>query len=204
MENVSANRMELLSVKKRRKLASTGYTLLKKKRDALIKHFFDYVKQYKELSANTIEQLKEAYETLHIAQAVSGVNRVKSLAYSTKESFSATTQLKNLMGVKINALSVQKQPVEHNASLIGTSNYVTQAQEAFQNAVPELVKLAEIEQTIFALADEIRKTKRRVNALEYIYLPKLEETEKSIQDRLAEMEREEFTRLKHVKEQLEK
>lgn len=203
MENVAANRMELLATKKRRKLASKGYDLLKKKRDALIKHFFDYVKEYKERSADVIEQLSGAYDVLHVAQAVSGVNRVKSLAYSTKESFKASTETKNLMGVKITSLQVTKQPVEHNASLIGTSNYVSQAQTQFQDVVPELVKLAELEQTIFALADEIRKTKRRVNALEHIYLPKLEETEKSISDRLAEMEREEFTRLKHVKGQLE-
>ena len=164
-QRVPANRMELLRVKDKRKLASKGYDLLKKKRDALIKQFFEYVKQYKELSSDTVEQLQEAYDVLHVAQAVSGVHRVKSLAFSTRESFSVQHTEKNLMGVRVPTLDVQKKPVTHNASLIGTSYYVTDAQQRFQDTVPTLVKLAELEQTIFALADEIRKTKRRVNAL---------------------------------------
>lgn len=203
-QEIPANRMELLSVKKRKKLAQTGHNLLEKKRDALIQKFFEYVKEYRELAADTLIQLAQAYEKLHVAQAVSGVNRVKSLAYSAQESFSAKKTTNNIMGVKIDSLEIHKTAVTHNASLIGTSNYVTQARESFQQVVPELVKLAELEQTIFSLADEIRKTKRRVNALEHIYLPRLESTQKRISDRLAEIEREEFTRLKHVKEQLEK
>ncbi|MFT4250379.1 MAG: V-type ATP synthase subunit D [Candidatus Woesearchaeota archaeon] len=200
MNRPPSNRMELLAVKKKKKLATTGHQLLTKKRDALIQHFFSYVKEYKRLASDVTQQLQEAYTQLHVAQAVSGVNRVKSLAYSTQESFLTTYTEKNLMGVRINALELQTQAVKHNASLIGISEYVMQAQKQFQTVVPLLVKLAEIEQTIYALAEEIRKTKRRVNALEHIYIPELESTQKTIAQELAEREREEFTRLKHIKE----
>ena len=200
MSQPPANRMELLRTKDKRKLAQRGFELLKHKRDALIQAFVKHVEEYKKHSQHTLEELQAAYNVLHVAQAVSGVHRVKSLSFATRESLQATKHTKNLMGVQVQTLNITKLPVTHNASLIGTSYHVTDAQTRFQAVVPQLVKLAELEQTIFALAQEIRKTKRRVNALEHIYLPRVQETEKNIKDRLAEIEREEFTRLKHIKE----
>lgn len=199
----AANRMELLRVKKKQRLAQKGHSLLEKKRDALIREFFTHVQEYKRLSSDVSAQLQAAYEKLHIAEAVSGVNRVKSLAYSTNPSFKAITQTKNIMGVRIKQLDIQTQEVVQNASLIGISQYVIQAQKAFTTVVVRIVKLEEIKQTIYALAEEIKKTKRRVNALEHIHLPRLEHTKKTISDTLAEREREEFIRLKHVKKQLD-
>ena len=192
--------MELLRTKDKRKLATRGHQLLTRKRDALIQEYFRFVQEYKKLSSDVHQQLQAAYKTLHVAQAVSGVHRVKSLSFAARESIQATHQEKNLMGVRVTTLQLTQEPVSHNASLIGTSYHVTNAQQQFAQVVPRLVKLAELEQIIFALADEIRKTKRRVNALEHIHLPRIQATQKRIQARLAEIEREEFIRLKHVKE----
>ncbi len=200
MSTPPANRMELLRTKKKTRIATRGHELLEKKRDALIQEYVTYVREYKKRSKNTLEQLQQAYKQLHVAQAVSGVHRVKSLGFATNKSLEAIHEEKNIMGVRVQTIRVNKLPFKHNASLIGTSYYVTQAQEQFQEVVPELVKLAELEKIIFALAEEIKKTKRRVNALEHIHIPRLEETKKHIQARLAEMEREEFVRLKHLKE----
>lgn len=202
-ENTPATRMELLRAKSKRKLAVKGHSLLKRKRDALIRSFFDYVKQYRELRGRVHGQMAEAYDVLHIAQGVSGVNRVKGLAFAARPSFSLEFSDRNLMGVRVPAITVNQEQGGVNASLIGTSYYVKDAYDRFQRLVPDLVKLAELEQVLLKLADEIRATKRRVNALEYIQIPRLEELVRDISARLAEQEREGFTRLKHVKRQLE-
>lgn len=200
MSQPPANRMQLLKTKQQRKLAQKGFELLKKKRDALIREYVGYVQEYKKQNQQLIKDLTTSYNTLHKAQAVSGVHRVKSLGFSTKPSIQVNKKEKNIMGVRVDTLDIHTVTPETNASLIGTSYYVTQAQEQFQHTIPALIRLAELEKIILALAEEIKKTKRRVNALEHIHLPRIQKTQKHIQDRLAEIEREEFTRLKHLKE----
>ncbi len=200
---VSATRMELLKLKQRKKLAQKGHNLLKKKRDSLIKTFFALIGNYKKLKEETIKKLAQAYEVLHVAQAVSGVHRVKSISLALQKSFEITFSSKNLMGVQVPAIDVISKKVDSNVSTIGTSYYVKDVQEKFQKIIIDIVKLAEIENVIYKLAEEIVKTKRRVNALEFIKIPELEETEKNVKSQLMELEREAFTRLKNVKKKLE-
>ena len=203
-EYTSPTRSELLKVKAQRKLAQKGHDLLKRKRDALIRIFFEKIKEYKRLKQSTLEGLKIAFETLQIAQGVSGVNRVKGLAFSSNPSFDIIASEKNLMGVRVPKFDIKEKAVELNASMIGTSFQVEESRERFIKLVPDLVRLAEIEQVIFTLAEEIKKTKRRVNALENIKIPELAATEKKIKDQLAEIEREAFVRLKNVKQKMER
>ncbi len=195
-------RMELLRVKAKKKLAQKGHGLLKKKRDSLIRTFFELIKDYKTLKADVQRSLDEAYEELRVAQAVSGVNRVKSLAFSTNETCNVSFTTRNLMGVQVAELSIDEKENGLNVSLLGLSQYVENARKNYVQLLPTLLKLAEIENTIFKLADEIVKTKRRVNALEYIKIPELVAVEKNIKAQLAEMERESFIRLKKTKERL--
>lgn len=203
-QQTSITRMELLRLRAKKKLAKKGHDLLKKKRDTLIKEFFSLIKEYKELKRATVDELRTAFDTLHVAQAVSGVNRVKGLAFSAEPSCEVNAQTKNLMGVKVPRFTIKELPeASINASLIGTSNYVQQAREGFVQLLPDMVKLAETEQVIFTLAEEIKKTKRRVNALEYIKIPEMEHQETLIKTQLAEAEREAFGRLKNVKKKLE-
>ncbi len=202
-EPTSATRSELLKVKAQKKLAIKGHSLLKRKRDALIRVFFEKIQEYKVLKKRTLNQLQEGYDSVRIAQGVSGVNRVKGLAYSMTPSFNIVASKQNLMGVKVPKFELKDLGVQLNSSLIGTSYYVEEARLTFVKTVPDLVRLAEVEQVIFTLAEEIKKTKRRVNALEYIKIPEIEGIEKHIKDRLAEVEREAFFRLKNVKKKLE-
>jgi V/A-type H+-transporting ATPase subunit D len=176
---------------------------LKKKRDSLIKEFFTLIRSYKELKEATITQLDVAFENLHIAQAVSGVNRVKGLAYARTPTCRIDATTNNLMGVKIPKFTITPLESELNASLIGTTYYVDKAQESFTKLLPSIVQLAEKEQVIFTLAEEIKKTKRRVNALEFIKIPEMESQERLIKMQLAEIERESFARLKNVKRKID-
>ena len=203
-EYTSPTRSELLKVKAKRKLAQKGHDLLKKKRDALIRIFFDKIKEYKFLKQSTLEGLGSAFSILHVAGGVSGVNRVKGLAFSSNPTFDIVPSVQNLMGVKVPKFTIEKKEIEDDVVRLGSGYYVRWAQDNFIKLVPDLVRLAEVEQVIFTLAEEIKKTKRRVNALEYIKIPQLTVTEKGIKDQLAEIEREAFVRLKNVKQKIEK
>ena len=203
-QQISITRMELLKLRSKKKLAKKGHDLLKKKRDTLIKEFFTLIKEYKELKQQTVENLGVAFKTLNIAQGISGVNRVKGLAYSAQPSCVVNGETKNLMGVRVPKFTIEcVQKAGFNASLIGTSYHVKKARDAFVDLLPAMVRLAETEQVIFTLAEEIKKTKRRVNALEYIKIPEMEHQENVIKTQLAEVERESFARLKNVKKKLE-
>ena len=203
MSQPSVTRMELLRVKDRKKLAKKGHDLLKKKRDTLIKEFFALIENYKELKKDTLEKLSKAFEVLRVSQGVSGVNRVKGLAMASKPSFELEASTKNLMGVKVPKFEIASKDSGWNASAIGTSYHVERARKLFVDLFPDMVKLAEIEAVVFKLAEEIKKTKRRVNSLEHIKIPEMEQTENYIKSQLSEMEREEFTKLKNVKKKLE-
>lgn len=203
MNDIAPTRMELLKIKQRGKLAKKGHNLLTRKRDALIREFIALARTHKERTQAANKRLETAFDTLHIAQAVSGVNRLKGLAYSAQPAFTLMHETRSVMGVKVPVAQVSQQEASMNASLIGTSTYVTDARESFSGLVVELIKLAEVEQALGALAEEIRRTKSRVNALEYIHIPRIAEQQKYIVNRLAENEREEFVRLKHIKEKLE-
>ena len=198
---MNPTRSELLKTKQRKKTAKKGHLLLKKKRDALIRKFFELIKDYKILKIKTIEKLNQSYKVLHKAQGVSGVNRVKSLSFSSEKSMMLKLKKTNMMGVEIPKFELESTKHTMNASKIGISYYVEDARNKFLDLLPDLIKLSEIEQVIYALAEEIKKTKRRVNALEYIKIPELESQEKTIKERLAEIERESFVRLKNVKKE---
>lgn len=201
--NIIPTRMELLKTRQQKKTAIKGHSLLKKKRDALIREFFILIKDYKELKQKTITKLQNAYKVLSISQGVSGVNRVKGLAYSSEKAFNIELSTSNLMGVKVPKLIFSSMPATFNASLIGASYYVEDTRNKFLELMPEMIKLAEIELVIKELAEEIKKTKRRVNALEYVKIPQIEDKEKQIANRLSEMERESFIRLKNVKKKIQ-
>lgn len=202
-EYTSPTRSELLKLNAKRKLAEKGHDLLKRKRDGLIRIFFEKIKEYKTLKQETLVGLGGAFNTLRVAEGVSGVNRVKGLAFSSDPSFEVVASTQSLMGVRVPEFKIQEKPVQINASMIGTSFYVDEARKKFIHLVPDLVRLSEVEQIIFTLAEEIKKTKRRVNSLEFIKVPELIAAEKEIKDKLAEIERESFVRLKNVKQKIE-
>lgn len=196
-------RQQLLKTKKQVKLATRGHSLLKKKRDSLIRKFFELVENYKELKKETILLLQKAYKELHKAEGVSGVNRLKSLSFSKELGFSLVAKNTNYMGVPITSYDLHLRKTGYNASTIGTSYYVEQTRKLFQKSLPNIVKLTEIEQVIYKLAEEIKKTKRRVNSLENIKIPGLQQRQRKIEQRLEEVERESFFRLKNVKKKIQ-
>ena len=198
-----ATRSELLELKKQIKLSTTGHRLLKMKRDSLIAEFFNILDKAKGIRTGIQDKYDRAMERLSIAKAIEGTIGVKSAAFAALENPEMDLTTKNIMGIvvpQIQSRSVKKRIDERGYGIIGTSSRIDEAAEAFEDLVEDIVLAAEIETTMRRLLDEIEKTRRRVNALEFRVIPNLESQEAFIRLRLEELERENIFRLKRFKE----
>ncbi len=198
-----ATRSELLELKKQIKLSTTGHRLLKMKRDSLIAEFFNILDKAKGIRSGIQDKYDRAMERLSIAKAIEGTIGVKSAAFAALENPELELTTKNIMGIvvpEIESRSVKKRIDERGYGIIGTSSRIDEAAEAFEDLVEDIVIAAEIETTMRRLLDEIEKTRRRVNALEFRVIPNLESQEAFIRLRLEELERENIFRLKRFKE----
>jgi V/A-type H+/Na+-transporting ATPase subunit D len=201
-DNIKPTRSELLDLKKRIALSQSGHKLLKMKRDGLIMEFFEIMDKAKNARAELLESYEDATHKIAIARAVEGNVAVTSAAFSLKEQPDINLQSKNVMGVvvpKIESSGIQKQIQERGYGVIGTTSRIDEAAEAYEKLVEQIIISAEIESAMKKLLEDIEKTKRRVNALEFKVIPELKEAEQFIKLRLEEMERENTFRLKKIK-----
>ena len=201
-DNIKPTRSELIDLKKRIKLSQSGHKLLKMKRDGLILELFAILEKAKDVRAELEKQFAVASQKLAIAKSVEGVVVVKSTAFALKDSPKIELVSKNVMGVvvpKIEASSVHKALNEHGYGIIGTSSRIDEAVDANEILVEKIILAAEIETTMKKLLEDIEKTKRRVNALEFKVIPELSDAKDFIVLRLEEMERENTFRLKRIK-----
>lgn len=207
IDGINPTRMELLSLKNRTKLAVKGHGLLKEKRDALIKEFFDILDRVKGVREAAEKSLKEANEALLEAQIAMGDLAVRKASLSVKESIDVDIKSRSVMGVSVPVTNVKMEErsiIDRGYSFSDTTIQLDEAAKKFEESIKFLIELGEVEKTIFLLAEEIEATKRRVNALEHIMIPRFENTEKYIDMRLQEMERENFVRLKMIRSTIEK
>ena len=208
IEGVSPTRMELLRLRRREQLAVKGHDLLREKRDALIAEFLDVVGEVRDARMVAEEKLKEAFEYLIIAQAGLGVEEVRQLSLMTAREIPMDFSMRSIMGVNVPIIELpedlSREVTERGYGLMDSSSAVDSCAKRFEEALAKIIKLAELEEAVRNLAGEVEKTKRRVNALEYVMIPRLKTTRKYIQMRLEEMERENFTRLKKIKAILER
>ncbi len=203
---VSPTRMELMKLRKRVGLAQKGHDLLREKMDALVMEFFEVLRRIQESRVKALEQLSGAYRALSSCLAVMGTLETVQAARETRREFQLEISTRFVMGIAVPAVAVgavERNAVKRGYSLHMTSSELDEASREFERALKLLVEFAELEASAFALARELEKTKRRVNALEYILIPRLREALKFIMMRLDEMERENFTRLKRIKAILE-
>jgi V/A-type H+-transporting ATPase subunit D len=206
IEGVNPTRMELLKLKGKVKLAEKGHRLLKEKRDALIMEFFNILEEARGVRRKTEAKLAEAFRALILAQAILGGIKVWEASMAVKPVDGVEIRSRNIMGVRVPVLEVgetRRSLLERGYGLIDTSAQLDEAASRFEEALKSVIELAEIEKSIRLLAEEIESTKRRVNALENIVIPRLTATVKYIKMRLDEMERENFFKLKRIKTMIE-
>jgi len=200
--DIKPTRSELIKLKKKIKLAKSGYNLLKKKRDGLILDFFEILKKAKTLRQELTEEYEVALEKINMARAVEGDIALKSLAMAVSQAPDIQLHTKNIMGVvvpRIESIGLQKPMTERGYGIYASSSLTDDASSSFERVVEKVILAAEIETSMKKLLHEIEKTKRRVNALEFAVIPKMESVAGFIRLRLEEMERESIFRLKRIK-----
>ncbi|MBQ2807264.1 MAG: V-type ATP synthase subunit D [Clostridia bacterium] len=206
--NVNPTRMELKKMKTRYANARRGHKLLKDKRDGLMKQFLETVRQNKELRERVETSLSGVYGSLSIAAAVSGPAVLEESLMLPKKEGKLDVRYRNVMSVTVPEFSLEIVGKDgqdsYNYGLVFTSGELDASLAQMNALLEDLVALAESEKTVQLLAEEIEKTRRRVNALEYIMIPKYLATIKSIKMKLDENDRGNTTRLMKVKDMMVK
>ncbi len=205
--NVNPTRMEMTRLKKQLKTAIRGHKLLKDKLDELMKQFLDIVKENKRLREEAEKALDSAYKNFIIARAVLSQEFLGEALMMPKQSVAVDVSVKNIMSVNVPVFDFKTEDNQSDIYPYGlafTSGELDSAMESFSDAMQPLLRLAESEKTAQLLAQEIEKTRRRVNALENVMIPNYEETIKYISMKLEENDRASTTRLMKVKDMIAK
>ena len=201
---VTPTRMVLNHLKGRLKTARRGHKLLKDKRDELMRQFLDVVKENKVLRVRVEEGLTAAFSSLQVASSIMSPEMLEQALLYPRQSVELDMKVKNVMSVKVPKYSFQTKnndPSEiYPYGFAQTSGELDDALDRMAKVFEDMLKLAEVEKSMQLMAQEIEKTRRRVNALEYVMIPELEENIKYITMKLAENENATKVRLMKVKE----
>ncbi|WP_346888450.1 V-type ATP synthase subunit D [Clostridium sp. UBA1056] len=207
--NVNPTRMELSKLKKRLTTATRGHKLLKDKQDELMRRFIDLIKYNNKLRGEVEEKLQGAFKDFLMASAAISPEFLEEAISYPKESISLELAEKNIMSVNVPVMNFVRKLEGDSGSIYPYGFYSTSSEldnsiEQLYLILPKLLELAEVEKSCQLMADEIEKTRRRVNALEYMTIPQLQETIKYIKMKLDENERGALSRLMKVKDMMEK
>lgn len=202
---VNPTRMELRRLKTRLATATRGHKLLKDKSDEMIRRFMELVRLNKSLREEIEGEVGEALRSFMLARAVSASEDIEQVLSMPKVEVTIEADTKNIMGVDVPDVRITMPPAEDLLpyAFTGTPSDLDAAVIKISGLMERLLRLAEVEKTCNMLADEIEKNRRRVNALEYVMIPQLNETIKYILMKLDENERGTLTRLMKVKSLME-
>ncbi len=202
---VNPTRMELSTLKKRLKVAIRGHKLLKDKRDEMMRKFVDFVRENSKLRRSVERELTSAMRDFLMARAAMSSEALETAVLMPARTLQIDVSMRNIMSLNVPLFKmVQGEGASvYPYGFLDTSGELDEAISKLDKILEHMVKLAEMEKACNMLADEIEKTRRRVNALEYIMIPDMEETIKYIKMKLDESERGARVRLMKVKEMLE-
>ncbi len=203
--NVNPTRMELTRLKRRLKTAARGHKLLKDKRDEMMRRFVMLVRENAKLREQVEKELSLALGEFSLCRGVMEPAMLEEALMYPARSVDLTIGKDNIMSVEVPTIQVVEGTLQETVLSYGlaqTSSQLDGAIAGLAAILPQMIKLAEIEKTCNLLADEIEKTRRRVNALEYVMIPDLEDTIRYITMKLDENERSNLTRLMKVKDMI--
>jgi V/A-type H+/Na+-transporting ATPase subunit D len=204
MRNMAPTKTNLLKLKDELKFARLGYDLLDQKRNILILELLNLVDQASDYQARVEKALADAYDALKNAALEMGTLELVQLSRSVHIEADISLKQRRVMGVSLPVVETEFTEHPPYYSPTGTSFWADGALREFRNALEMMGRLAELKVSIMRLASEVKKTIRKVNALEKIAIPDLKETVAFIGNRLEENERDMFVLMKMVKDRLEK
>ena len=202
---VNPTRMELTRLKNRLKVAARGHKLLKDKRDEMVRRFMQLIRENKSLREQVEKELGVALTSFTMASLSMSEEEMNAALLAPARKGEIEVSLENIMSVNVPKIEFEEHEVVNSFypyGMLGTVGELDVAVDKLASVLPSLVKLAQLEKTCNMLADEIEKTRRRVNALEYVMIPQMEETIKYITMKLDENERGNLTRLVKTKEMM--
>ncbi|HFI0462747.1 TPA: V-type ATP synthase subunit D [Streptococcus suis] len=202
--NVNPTRMELSILKERLKTASRGHKLLKDKQDELMRQFILKVKENNRLRQAVEAKLTAAMSDFVMAKSLSSDQMVQEMLSIPQKEVNLRIQLESIMSVKVPKIfaDIKENSLdsEFPYSFLASNAEMDQAIAAVSDSLKDMLDLAALEKACQLMADEIEKTRRRVNALEYRTIPQLEETIYFIEMKLEEAERAQVTRMMKIKD----
>lgn len=203
---VSPTRMELTRLKGKLRTAQRGHKLLKDKRDELMKQFLETVREVRALRAEVEEELMTVHASFTVASALMSSEAMEQALLYPKQSVVLTQTTQNIMSVNVPVYDFQTQTRSDSDiypyGFAATSGELDTAVDALGKVFKKLLKLAEIEKSAQLMAEEIEKTRRRVNALEYVMIPDTQEAIRYINMKLDENDRATTIRLMKVKDMI--
>lgn len=203
-EQIAPTRSNLLQRRDQLKLANRGADLLKRKRDALIAEFFDLVKESLAARRQLNGITQEAYFSLFLANAWDGPQAVQSLSLAEGKNIEVDITVENIFGVKVPQVQAPEFSNDLPFSPINAGARTLDAAKQFRELTDALIKVAATETRLRRVGEEIKKTSRRVNALEQMVVPGIQQQIRGIRNVLDQRALEEVTVLKRIKEKLDK
>ncbi len=202
MENVAATRMALLERRAQIKLASDGAELLRGKREALLKELLSRIRELRALREELDTRGRLARAAISMAQAIRTTPEVRSVGHAGRRTLEVAIEFERVWGLELasaDARALVRQPDKRGVGRLDVSPHILEAAEAAEMTLEKLIECAPIERNLQLLGGEIRKTSRRINALEEHLLPRLKNEARGIVRVLDEREREDRFRLKRIK-----
>ena len=199
--NVKPTRMELSSLKGTLGIATRGHKLLKDKQDELMRNFIDMIRRNNELREEVEQELTEALASFILSKALMDENFIEEIAAITQSNVELNIQMENIMSVNVPKMdfNIEEKQGPLTYGYLNSNAELDESLNTLSHLLPKLLELVEIEKACQLLADEIEKTRRRVNALEYRMIPDTEETIEYISMKLEENERASITRMMKIK-----
>jgi V/A-type H+-transporting ATPase subunit D len=201
---VLPTKIELIGTRRRLQTAVRVKKVLDDKRDVLLKRLDEMIQQAGQARDEISQPLSDAYLALYDAYLKLGPLRLEGIAANTPPMVEAEVSVRRVVDVDIPSISLSENEVGMTYGFADTSVAVDRASRQMRRVLPSIFRAAEYENAIFRLAKELERTQRLLNALEYMIIPRYEASIRFIAQTLEEREREEFTRLKHVKKVLER
>ena len=197
--SVAPTKSNLMNLKEELDIAEEGHSLLDEKREVLIMELMNNVRGYKDLEEEITKKLNQAYDSLENAMLSTGEGPFRKVAKNTRET-QVEARTKSVMGIPVPEIMVDTPKLQGPVPLEETDEYFDEAYLNFLEIVEKLVEWAEKEALLWKLGNEVKKTQKRVNALENKFIPQYEGQIKKIEEALEEEEREEFFRRKKLKD----
>lgn len=198
--SVNPNRMELMRLRKRMGIARKGHKLLRDKQEELWRRFMALVDQSKNLRQEVESELIKAFNLFLEVRSTIPEKFLEAILSYPKGELTVEAEIERILNIRVPIFNMTHAPEPDCYGFLSTPASLDKSLQSLKDILPKMIALAQIEETISILAGEIERTRRRVNALEFVLIPALSDTIKYISQKLAEIERSNLTRLMRVKE----